>query len=342
MRDADVRRRASRLPMQWKAAVVFDHVQGKPIVHTRTEDLSSLGAAIFSEHGDATGSIVNLLLAPPGKTRGREQVVLKARARVVSTMRVPGMAQYRHGLSFLRTPDDGLEVLDEILGVEAGVAAPQAPAPRRQRLGPLGDPSAVVSHALEKTHRYLRDLVAQLNVRRPRYPKRYAIVGVPEFDGLAWDSGHTSMQQQLPPAAKLCREVSLGFRLSGGKQIRVTREYPANEKLRRFLQDARIGFGAEDRRNPRGLVEGTTFTFACEVAASLGMLAQFDSGKILLRASNVCGFGSMEQLLAPEAITDDSLAELAAFILAETKQLGPLLLKNTAGQRSSNRTAQHR
>jgi len=343
MRDTDVRRRASRHPMQWKAAVVFDHAEGKPIVHTRTQDLSSVGAAIFSEHADVTGSIVDLLLAPPGRKRGEQQMVLKARARVVSTVRAPGMALYRHGLNFLRTPDDGLDALDEILGVDAAVTAPQA-VPQRRRLGPHGDPEALVSHALEKAHRYLKDLVVQLNAKHPAYPKqRYAIVGVPQFEGLGWTYGHTGLRdQQVSATVRRCSEVSLGFRLSSNKEIAVGREYPANEKLRRFLQDARIRFSVQERKNAHGLVERTTFLFPCEVLADLQLLAQFDLGRILLRASNVCGFGSMEQLLAPEAITDESLAELGAFILAETRQLGPLLLRNSRAERASAGIAQRR
>lgn len=316
--------------MQWSAAVVFDHVQGKPIVQTRTQDLSSSGASIFSDHGDVTGSIVHLLLAPPGKKSGENQVVLKARARVVSTTRTPGMAKYRHGLSFLRAPDDGLEVLDEMLGADAALTAPASPLPAAgaRKIGPLGDPDALTSQALAKAHRYLRDLVAKLNVARPAFPKRYAIVGVPEFEGLAWARGFTNLREQrVSPSVRLWRELSLSFELSAKKQIRVTREYPANDRLRRFLRDCGIGFSAEDQRNPRGMVERTTFVFPCEVAADLVLEAQFEIGRLKLKTSNVCGFGSMEQLLAPEAITDESLSELGAFILAETQQLGPLLLK---------------
>ena len=345
MKDTDLRRRASRHPMRWEAAVVFDHVKGKPIVQTQTRDLSSSGAAIFSEHGDVTGSIVHLLLAPPGRKSGRNQLVLKARARVVSTVRTPGMSKYRHGLSFLRSPDDGLDLLDEILGAEAAPAVPSLPrpAPAGRRIGPLGDPNALISLALAEAHRYLRELVPKLNVAHPAFPKRYAIVGVPEFEGLAWSSGSTSLREQrLSSGVKLWKELSLSFRLSAKKQIRATREYPANEKLRRFLQDCRIEFSAEDQRSQRGMVERTTFVLQCEVPANLVLEAQFEIGKLKLRASNVCGFGLMEQMLAPEAITAESLSELGAFILGEARQLGPLLLKGGSREAASRASARVR
>jgi hypothetical protein len=51
-------------------------------------------------------------------------------------------------------------------------------------------------------------------------------------------------------------------------------------------------------------------------------------GKVLLRTSNVSGFGAMNQLLAADAIDEQSLDELTAFILGESKGLGRQLLRN--------------
>jgi len=325
--------------------VVFDSVQGRPVVHTRTEDLSAGGAAIFSKHGDLTGTIVNLLLAYPTRKGGEAPKVLKVRARVVSTVRTPGMARYRHGLSFIRSPDDGLDALDVFVSATAAaVATPAAPAPggrlvQLQQLaetrvaeGKALDPQeaidANVSDALAKAYRYLKDLAGHLNAVHPAYSRGYGIAGVPEFGGLEWEEGEADFHmREISPAVKLYERVSLRFRLSGKKQIRVAREYPAAEKLQQLLEDSNIEFHAQGIWNKRGSLERTAFEFPCEVTASLLLLGQFDTGKLLLRARNVSGFGSMEQILAPRAVTEKSLDELAAFILGETGGLGPLLLR---------------
>jgi hypothetical protein len=68
----------------------FDGPQNKPVVHTQTQDLSVVGAAILSEHGDLTGSLVALLLAYPARKGAEPPKVLKVRAQVVSTVRTPG------------------------------------------------------------------------------------------------------------------------------------------------------------------------------------------------------------------------------------------------------------
>lgn len=63
------------------------------------------------------------------------------------------------------------------------------------------------------------------------------------------------------------------------------------------------------------------------MAGHLLLKVQFDSRKVLLRSRNVSGFGSFEQILAPDAITEDPLDALAAFIMCEKAALGPLLLR---------------
>lgn len=342
------RRKASRHPLAWKAAIVFDSAQGRTTVHTQTLDLSTGGAAVFSDHGDLTGTTVNLLLAQPARKAGEAPEVLKVRARVVSTQRAPGMAQYRHGLSFVRSPGDGLEAILAWMGT-ASAPAPERAAPsalgRLARLkklaeavtaeGPAVDPqeavNAAVSEALGKAYRYLKEFTEQVNVVRPAFPRGYGIAGVPEFKGLAWDFGYADFHvREISPTVRVNERVTMRFQLSGKQPIRVDREYPAAEKLQRLLEDSGIEFHAHGVWNKKGSLERTTFEFPCQVTGNLLLQGQFDTGQLLLRTRNVSGFGSLEQMLAPAAVTEDSLDELAAFILGETGALGPLLLRGSS------------
>jgi hypothetical protein len=300
---------------------------------------------------------VTLLLAHPPRKGGEAPKVLTVRARVVSTARTPGMSQYRHGLSFIRSPDDGLDILAETLnstaadiprsgpaaappGTTPGVSAvgdrlaqlkqlAQAKLAENRTIDPQEEIDTRVSDALGRVYLYLKDLAEQLNVVKPAYPKSYAVVGVNEFNGLAWEEGHADFHtREISPTLKLYDQVSLRFRLSGKKQISVSREYPASEKLKQLLADSKIEFTAQDAWNKRGSIERTTFVFLCEVKASVLISGQFGTGKLLLRTSNVAGFGAMEQILSPEAISDESLDELTGFILGESGRLGPRLLRN--------------
>lgn len=364
MENKEHRRKSKRYPVRWKVAVVFDKTDGKPVLHTQTEDLSISGAAIHSNYGDLTGSLVTLLLAQPVRHSGEVPKMLKISAQVVSSMHSPAVSGFRHGLSFVRSNDDSLDILAEFLGAAesagpggeaiaaahpaatpAAPATPSAPAggsrlaqlkqlalakqSEEKKPNPQEEINARVSGALEKAYRYLKEFTEQLNIVKPAYAKAYSIVGVPNFDGLIWEDGRIDLRTRATPSAtKLYEQVTLHFRLSANKQLRATRESPAHEKLKQVLLDTKIEFTTQEERNERGSIVRATFVLPCEVRASLLLVGNFDTGKLLLRARNIERFGMLEHLLAPEAITEESLEELTGFILGESSRIGPLLLKN--------------
>ena len=349
------RRQRSRHAVRWKAAIAFDAASGRPVTHTQTEDLSASGAAGFSEYADLTGSNVTLLLASPAPKGSEASLVLKMQARVVSSVRTPEMSRYRHGLMFVRSPNDGLDKLAVLLAdITAGArrAAPVAPMvkvppdmPTLNRLEllkqqaqiklaeakaapPVISPAERIDKSLKRAYQYLKELVDQLNVIKPPFPKSYALVGVPEFSGLTWDIGYVNTKMRDVAYKTTHHElVFVHFVLSGGKQIRVNREYPASEKVRQLLTDCKVEFQTQEVRNARGSIERTIFDFPCKVVASLQLSVASTGTELLLNTSNVSGFGAYEHVLEPEAITDDSLNELSGFILGESRSLGPLLLR---------------
>ena len=347
MESKEHRRKAKRYPVRWKAAVVFDKSTGRPVLHTQTQDLSAGGAAIVIEHGDMAGSTVTLLLAQPQNGSTEPPKMLKVRAKVVSGTEMRNRNGYRYGLSFFRSPDDGLDMLEELLTTAMNAAqpappieAPAAPGGRLAKLkelaqaklseAPKVDPQVAinerVSGSLQRAFQYLKDLAEQLNVVKPAYPKGYTIVGVPEFSDLAWESGRADFRaREVSKSEKLWEQVTLNFRITADRKLRVVRESPARERLRQLLVDNRIEFTERDERTERGT--GTLFMFPCEVKAFVMFEGNFQAGTILLRMRNVERFGNVEHKLVPEAITEESMEEFAGFILAETPRVGPLLLK---------------
>jgi hypothetical protein len=333
------RRKSKRYRVRWKAAVVFDQAAGRPILHTETQDLSTGGAAIRSDYGDLTGTFITLLLAQPGPP-DKTSKMLKVRAKVVSCVATPPRPGFRHGLSFVRSPDDPLSALEELLKEAASdqPAPPAAPASAdaTQRLNmlkqmaqaklaeekkpdPQGEINRRVGEALERAFRYLKELAEQLDVLKPAYSnKGYAIPGVPEFSGLAWESGSADLHSG--PSQRPER-VSLHYRIGGQKHVRATREFPRSEKVKQMLVEHKIEYHAKEQRNAKGSLESTTFMFDCEIRASLALEARYDTGKLLLKARNVEHFGTFEHLVSPEAVTPQSLEELASVILGESSRL---------------------
>ena len=312
-----------------------------------------MGAAILTNDRDLTGTVVKLSISYPGAPA--EQKPLRIRARVVSSAHTPGTTRYRHGLSFIRLPFDGRTELEKILrsaSPEEGRGAEPASAPaqdavavRRSRLAqlrlladakrseakkpdPRDESDAVLSEALKEAYRYLKDLAEQLNVIHPAYAKTYVVPGVPEFGRVHWEEGRADFRmREVTPILNYYDRVMFRFRLSGNRELKFAKDYPENEKLKQFLEEAGVTFTAHDVYNERGATEGSKFIVACEVKASVLLYSERDLGKLLLRTSNVSGFGSLSQLLAPEAINEESLDELTGFILGEKRGLGPLLLR---------------
>jgi len=351
----ELRRRARHRTDGWKVTVEFNDEEGKRVVRTEVRDLSVSGAAILADQREWTGKIVKLLISPPGNLSSEDDP-LKVRARVVSAARTPGVAQVRYGLSFIRLPYDGVDELEKILRATptearreepvAAVAPPEERALfRRGRLAQLreladakraeakkpdrrAENDAAISESLQTAYRYLKDLADHLNIIRPVYAKTYVVPGVPDFKRLVWEEGKADFRTREPtPILKYYDQVSFRFKLSGGKDIHPTLEYPASEKLKQFLDEGRVVYTAHNMYNARGATEGAKFIIPCEVKASLLLYAQSDLGKLLLRTINVSGFGSLKQILEPDSINESSLDELTAFILGESRGPGPSLLR---------------
>src|SRR5262245_13377549 len=313
-----------------------------------------MGAAILTNDRDLTGTAVKLSISYPGAPA--DQKPLRIRARVVSSAHTPGTTRYRHGLSFIRLPFDGRSELERILQAASPQGAkreePAGPADahdgvaiRRGRLAqlrlladakraeakkpdPRDESDALLSEALKVAYRYLKELAEQLNVIRPDYAKTYVVPGVDEFARHEWEEGRAYFRnREVTPILKYYDRVSLRFRISANREIKFAKEWPENEKLKQFLEEAGVTFTAHDMFNERGATEGSKFIVTCEVKASVLLYTERDLGKILLRTTNVSGFGLVSQLIAPEAINEEALDELAGFILGEQRGLGSLLLR---------------
>ena len=368
--DADQRRKFKRHPVRWKAAVVFNSADGKPVLHTETLDLSTGGAAVQSVYPDLTGTVVTLLLAQPVRQDGEAPKLLKIRARVMSSVHSPATSGFRHGLSFDLSKDDDLGAFAKLIAAAAAAssaavspaaaAAPAAPAPesapiddappypaspggllaqlraaaaaklaQEQNKPDAAQRDALIGAALERAYRHLKAFAQSVGADKPDYAREYALVGMPAFDGLKWAECSADFHaKEVSATTKLFDRVTLFYRLSAGKELRVSRDSPADARLNQLLQDSGLAFTSQSERNARGAVVKTGFVVPCEIQANLQLLANFDSGRLLLRMRNVEHFGITEHVIAPEAVTDESLQELTNLILGLSRRVGPLLLKN--------------
>src|SRR5262245_6680823 len=159
--------------------------------------------------------------------------------------------------------------------------------------------------------------------------KGYSVHTLPEFTDFAWDAGNLELRtREVTPIRKLFTRVTLDYRLSKGKPIlKVERPAPANDRLKQVLKDYQLGFSSRDEKNERGAILKTIFGINFEVLCQLNFEGDYDRYKLVLKTRNVERFGGHEHVIAPEAVTQESLEELTGYILCEARNVGPLLLK---------------
>ena len=355
--DVEHRRKFKRHPVRWKAAVVFNSADGKPVLHTQTLDLSAGGTAIQCDYADLVGTSVTLLLARPANPGAEAPKLLKMPARVVSSAHLPAESGFRYGLRFVPSEDEDLGAFAKLIAAAATTAPATTAAPvgeetpafdaapggllaqlRQAAAAKLAEDkkkpdteeqNALVGAALERAYRHLKNFAQPFVAGKPPYGREYSIAGMTKFDGLKWEECDVDFHaREVSATKKLFDRVTLIYRLSAGKELRVTREIPSDAKLKQLLLDTGVAFTTQGERNERGTVVKTTFVVPCEIKASLQLLANFDSGKLLLKMRNVEHFGTVEHVIAPESVTDESLSELTRLILGEARRIGPLLLKD--------------
>lgn len=182
-----------------------------------------------------------------------------------------------------------------------------------------------ISSALERAFLYLNDLSRQLNILKPPYEKAYSFFGVVDFDEMHWEEGRADFRmQQVSSEDRYYDQVTLRYRLLAPKQFRVTRENPAQEKMRKALFDHNIAFTADEEKNDRARVERATFTFPCEIKAGLLIVGHPETGGMALKMRNIERFGAMEFRMAPEALNAEALDELALLILGKPSRITQL------------------
>lgn len=179
-----------------------------------------------------------------------------------------------------------------------------------------------VSAALQRAFLYFDEFAKQLNVLKPAYEKAYPFFGVVDFDGLHWEEGRADYRlQPVSTEERIFEQATLRFRLLADKRFRVSRENPAQEKLRKALFDHGIVFTVDEEKNDRARVEKATFTFPCEIKAGLSIAGDAAQGELVLKLRNIERFGMMELRTTPAALNATALDELATLILGKALRL---------------------
>jgi hypothetical protein len=207
-------------------------------------------------------------------------------------------------------------------------AAAAAKAAEPVKVDPQVEINNNVSGALQRIYTQFKEIIEPLNQVNDAYPsKGYAMAGVPEFSDFVWIHGNVSLQtREISLKEKLWTRARLDFRVGKmGAPLKITKDFPASDKLHQTLKELKIEYTTKEERNPKGALVRVTFTFPAEVKISLNFEGNFETGKLLLTMRNIGTYGMAEYVINPLSVTHESMDELVGYMLGETKTPGSIL-----------------
>lgn len=178
-----------------------------------------------------------------------------------------------------------------------------------------------IDAGLRAAYSYLNDLNEQLNVLKPSYPGDFPLGTLLRMERLTWQEGRADYRRQPGATDNLGFErVSLRYTLGGDKPIILEKSDHVVETTRKTLSDFGLSFTTDETRNAKGFVERCRFTVQPIIKTGLLFVADYAKGEVRLRTLNIQRFGSAEYLVPPEAISEQTLEEIALLILGESNQ----------------------
>lgn len=179
----------------------------------------------------------------------------------------------------------------------------------------------MIDNGLRAAYRYLNDLAQQLNVLKPPFPGAYQLGTVLRLEGPKWHDSQADFRRKVGPTEDLPYErVSFRYLLRGDSPIVLEKADHVVETTRKALSDFGLTFKLDEMKNFKGFVERGRFTVEPEIKAGLLFEADYDKGEIQLRTRNVQRFGSANYRVPAEAITEQTLEEIALLILGQSSQ----------------------
>lgn len=179
----------------------------------------------------------------------------------------------------------------------------------------------MIDEGLRAAYRYLNDLAQQLNVLKPPFPGAYQLGTVLRLESPKWHDSQADFRRKVGPTEDLPYErVSFRYVLRGDSPLVLEKSDHVVETTRKALSDFGLTFKLDEIKNFKGFVERGRFTVQPEIKAGLLFEADYAKGEIQLRTRNVQRFGSVNYRVPAEAITEQTLEEIALLILGESNQ----------------------
>ena len=177
--------------------------------------------------------------------------------------------------------------------------------------------AASVDRALRKTFQYLNELFRQLNVVKPACPRSYDLLTVGKISGFTQVDYRIDYRTTQRDNMEHYENLTITFKRTKPEQLTVKREAEQIERFRDLLWQNNLRFTSEPQRNERRVVVSETFTIGCDVICGVDVVGDYESGAVRFKLKNVEDFGPTLYTLEPDAVSDQSLEELAKLLIGK-------------------------
>lgn len=177
--------------------------------------------------------------------------------------------------------------------------------------------AAAVDRALRKTFHYMNELFKQLNVVKPACARTYDLQTVGKIDGLIQSDYRIEFRTSQRENAEHYENLTITFKRSKPEQMTVKREAEQIERFRDLLWQNNMRFTSEPFRNERRVIVMEVFKINCDVICGADIVGDYDTGAVRFKLKNIEDFGPTVYTLDPDAVTDQSLEDLAKLFIGK-------------------------
>ena len=184
-----------------------------------------------------------------------------------------------------------------------------------------------ISDLLMTAHKYLHDLVTNLNELKPPYAGTYTQMNLPDIKELSWQEGARADCRARPSVTgvKVFNEVGVLYTLGNPAPVSVTRDMLATAKTEQALEEIGLAYREERVKNAQGGNSGTTFIVPREIRVRLTFTCDDTTGKLFLETRNLERFGAMRYEFAQDGLNQALLDQIALMMLGERNTVSRLI-----------------
>ena len=184
-----------------------------------------------------------------------------------------------------------------------------------------------ISDLLMTAHKYLHDLVTNLNELKPPYAGTYTQMNVPDIKELSWQEGARADCRARPSVTgvKVFNEIGVLYTLGNPAPVSVTRDMLATAKTEQALEEIGLAYREERVKNAQGGNSGTTFIVPREIRVRLTFTCDDTTGNLFLETRNLERFGAMRYEFEQDGLNQALLDQIALMMLGERNTVSRLI-----------------